>query len=51
MGVLEISQKHGQEMYALGLEHAIEMFKLAGADILPQLQIKLDECRKEIENE
>lgn len=51
MNALEITHKHGQEMYALGLEHAIKMFELAGAEILPQLKTKLDECRKESENE
>lgn len=51
MNVLEITHKHGQEMYLIGLEYAINMIEIAGTDILPQLKCKLETERKELENE
>ena len=51
MNVIEITHRHGQEMYLIGLEHAIKMIELAGLDILPELKCKLETERKELENE
>ena len=45
--IIDINHKHGQNMYILGLEHAINMMDIAGDDALPLLKKKLAELKKE----
>jgi|JI8StandDraft_1071087.scaffolds.fasta_scaffold857657_1 hypothetical protein len=49
--ILNITSRHGKEMYCIALKHAIEMIKIGGVEVLPQLEKKLEESRKELENE
>lgn len=44
--ILEITNEHGQNMYALGLKHAIETIEILGLDALPKLKEKLEEKEK-----
>ncbi len=44
------SIRHGREMYAIGLEHAINMLEIGGMEVLPGLKSKLKAEREEIEN-
>ena len=37
----KITKKHGQAMYTLGLQYAIEIVKILGNDALPKLEDKL----------
>ena len=37
----KIAKKHGQAMYILGLQYAIEIVKILGNDALPNLEDKL----------
>lgn len=49
MDVLDIIRIHGQKMYILALQYAIEMFELGatgGVDVLPQLRQRLAEEEK-----
>lgn len=48
---MSLISHHGQTMYALALEHAINMFEIAGEDALAPLKEKLAETRAEIEQE
>lgn len=50
----KITKKHGQAMYILGLQYAVEVVKILGNDALPKLagrlkqeQALLDEMEKE----
>lgn len=43
--IAESQRKHGEAMYAIGIKHAVEMFKLLGEDAIP----KLEEMIKEYE--
>lgn len=47
----EIIQKHGQKMYILALEYAIDMFKISGEKALPKLEKLLEIEKKELKNE
>lgn len=51
MNVFDITHKHGQEMYLIGLEYAINMVEIAGTDVLEELKTKLATERKALENE
>lgn len=48
---LEINRKHGEAMYNIALEHAINMIEIAGVEALPLLKTKLAKAKKEQENE
>ena len=39
----EIQRKHGEAMYAIGIKHAIEMFKILGEDAIRNLEKKIKE--------
>ena len=39
----EIQRKHGEAMYAIGIKHAVEMFKILGEDAIPNLEKKIKE--------
>ena len=43
MNTIEITQKHGRNMYMLALEHAISMIEIAGDDALDILKKNLEE--------
>ena len=42
--------KHGRQMYLIGLEHAITMFKLAGSEVIEALELKAKAEREVIKN-
>lgn len=48
MNTFTIAEKHGKNMFRLGLLHAIEMFEIAGEDALPKLKQRLSEIEKAI---
>lgn len=41
--IAESQRKHGEAMYAIGIKHAIEMFKLLGEAAIPDLEQKVKE--------
>ena len=48
MNELDHTLKHGKEMYNLALEHAINMFEIAGDDAIPKLKKRIEEVKQEI---
>ena len=44
---LDIAHEHGQEMYRLGIEHAINMIEVAGDDALELLRKKLEGLKEQ----
>lgn len=51
MSVYDITSAHGKTMYALGLEHAVNMIEILGEDALENLKNKLAEAKKDAEQE
>jgi hypothetical protein len=49
--ISDIAHEHGQEMYILGLKHAVELFKLEGTKAIAKLEAKMAEQRKELDDE
>lgn len=47
--ILEISHKHGQEMYIIGLEHAVRMIEVAGDGALEELKAQVEQEKREVE--
>lgn len=48
MNLIDITSKHGREMYIIALKHAVEMFQIAGEDALPKLKNRIKEVEQEI---
>lgn len=48
MDIAKVAQIHGRTMYLQGLEHAINMFEIAGEDALKLLKERLETEKTEL---
>jgi hypothetical protein len=46
--ILEISRKHGQEMYILGLKHAVSIIEILGESGVDKLKEQINAAKKEL---